>query len=61
MKRAPSYLTLLVVVHVLAFFFLFYGARLQKKLVEMIPGLPKKRERSTNPIWRFAAVFGQLG
>jgi predicted PurR-regulated permease PerM len=43
LKRAPNYLALLLVVHVLAFFFLFYGARLQKKLVEMIPGLPEKQ------------------
>jgi predicted PurR-regulated permease PerM len=43
LKRAPNYLALLVVVHVLTFFFLLYGARLQKKLVEMIPGLPEKQ------------------
>jgi predicted PurR-regulated permease PerM len=43
LKRAPNYLALVVIVHVLAFFFLLYGARLQKKLVEMIPGLPEKQ------------------
>jgi predicted PurR-regulated permease PerM len=43
LKRASNYLALLVVVHVLTFFFLLYGARLQKKLVEMIPGLPEKQ------------------
>jgi predicted PurR-regulated permease PerM len=43
LKNAPNYLALLIVVHVLAFFFLLYGARLQKRLVEMIPGLPEKQ------------------
>jgi predicted PurR-regulated permease PerM len=43
LRSAPNYLALLVVVHVLAFFFLLYGSRLQKKLVEMIPGLPEKQ------------------
>jgi predicted PurR-regulated permease PerM len=43
LKSAPKYLALLVVVHVLAFFFLLYGARLQKRLVGMIPGLPEKQ------------------
>jgi predicted PurR-regulated permease PerM len=43
LTSAPKYLALLVVVHVLTFFFLLYGSRLQKKLVEMIPGLPEKQ------------------
>ena len=43
LTNAPNCLALLIVVHVLAFFFLLYGARLQKKLVEMIPGLPEKQ------------------
>ena len=43
LKHAPNYVALLIVVHVLAFFFLLYGARLQKKLVETIPGLPEKQ------------------
>jgi predicted PurR-regulated permease PerM len=43
LKGAPKYMALLIVVHVLAFFFLYYGARLEKKLVEMIPGLPEKQ------------------
>jgi predicted PurR-regulated permease PerM len=43
LTSAPNCLALLVVVHVLAFFFLLYGSRLQKRLVEMIPGLPEKQ------------------
>lgn len=43
LTSAPKYLALLIVVHVLAFFFLLYGSRLQKRLVEMIPGLPEKQ------------------
>ncbi len=43
LTNAPNCLALLIVVHVLAFFFLLYGARLQKRLVEMIPGLPEKQ------------------
>jgi predicted PurR-regulated permease PerM len=43
LTSAPNCLALLVVVHVLAFFFLLFGSRLQKKLVEMIPGLPEKQ------------------
>ena len=43
LMSAPNCLALLVVVHVLAFFFLLSGSRLQKKLVEMIPGLPEKQ------------------
>jgi hypothetical protein len=33
----------LVIVHVLAFFFLLYGARLLKKLVDMISGVSEKQ------------------
>jgi predicted PurR-regulated permease PerM len=43
LMSTPNCLALLVVVHVLAFFFLLSGSRLQKKLVEMIPGLPEKQ------------------
>jgi predicted PurR-regulated permease PerM len=43
LKSAPNFFALLVIVHVLAFFLLTYGARLQKRLVEMIPGLPEKQ------------------
>ena len=41
--NAPNFLALLIVVHVLAFFLLLYGARLLKKLVDMIPGVPEKQ------------------
>ncbi|MBV9107486.1 MAG: AI-2E family transporter [Verrucomicrobia bacterium] len=43
LTSAPNCLAILIVVHVLAFFFLLYGSRLQKRLVEMIPGLPEKQ------------------
>jgi predicted PurR-regulated permease PerM len=43
LMSVPNYLALLVVVHGLAFFFLLYGSRLQRRLVEMIPGLPEKQ------------------
>jgi predicted PurR-regulated permease PerM len=43
LMSTPNCLALLVVVHVLAFFFLLSGSRLQKKLVEIIPGLPEKQ------------------
>jgi hypothetical protein len=43
LASAPKYLALLIIVHVLAFFFLLYGSRLQKRFVEMIPGLPEKQ------------------
>jgi predicted PurR-regulated permease PerM len=43
LKAAPNFFALLVIVHVLAFFLLTYGARLQKRLVEMIPGLREKQ------------------
>jgi predicted PurR-regulated permease PerM len=42
-KNAPKFLTILIIVHVLAFFLLLYGARLLKKLVDMIPGVPGKQ------------------
>ena len=40
---APKFLAILIVVHVLAFFLLLYGARLLKKLVDMIPGVQEKQ------------------
>ena len=40
---APNFLALIIVVHVLAFFLLLYGARLLKKLVDMIPGVSEKQ------------------
>jgi len=43
LKTAPNLFALLVIVHVLAVFLLTYGARLQKRLVEMIPGLREKQ------------------
>jgi predicted PurR-regulated permease PerM len=43
LKSAPKFLALLIIVHVLAFFLLLYGARLLKKLVDMIPGVPEKQ------------------
>ena len=43
LKNAPKFLAILVIVHVLAFFLLLYGARLLKKLVDMIPGVHKKQ------------------
>lgn len=43
LKNAPKFFAILVIVHVLAFFLLLYGARLLKKLVDMIPGVPEKQ------------------
>ena len=43
LKNAPKFLAILVIVHVLAFFLLLYGARLLKKLVDMIPGVQEKQ------------------
>ncbi len=43
LKQAPNILAILIIVHVLAFFLLLYGARLLKKLVDMIPGGPEKQ------------------
>jgi len=43
LKNAPKFLAILVIVHVLAFFLLLYGARLLKKLVDMIPGVSQKQ------------------
>jgi predicted PurR-regulated permease PerM len=43
LKNAPKVLAILVIVHVLAFFLLLYGARLLKKLVDMIPGVSEKQ------------------
>ena len=43
LKNAPKFLAILVIVHVLAFFLLLYGARLLKKLVDMIPGVSEKQ------------------
>jgi predicted PurR-regulated permease PerM len=41
--NSPNFLAILIVVHVLAFFLLLYGARLLKKLVDMIPGVSEKQ------------------
>jgi predicted PurR-regulated permease PerM len=41
--NAPRFLAILIVVHVLAFFLLLYGARLLKKLVDMIPAVSDKQ------------------
>jgi len=41
--NAPKFLAILIVVHVLAFFLLLYGARLLKKLVDMIPAVSDKQ------------------
>jgi AI-2E family transporter/ATP dependent DNA ligase C terminal region/ATP dependent DNA ligase domain len=47
LKKAPKFFAILVIVHVLAFFLLLYGARLLKKLVDMIPeGIMAKRKGS---------------
>ena len=43
LKNAPKFFAVLLVVHVLAFFLLLYGARLLKKLVDMIPGVSEKQ------------------
>jgi hypothetical protein len=43
MKNAPRFFAILIIVHVLAFFLLMYGARLLKKLVDMIPGVYEKQ------------------
>jgi predicted PurR-regulated permease PerM len=43
LKNAPNFFAILIVVHVLAFFLLLYGARLLKKLVDMIPGVSEKQ------------------
>ena len=43
LKNAPRFFAVLLIVHVLAFFLLLYGARLLKKLVDMIPGVPEKQ------------------
>jgi predicted PurR-regulated permease PerM len=43
LKNAPKFFAVLIVVHVLAFFLLLYGARLLKKLVDMIPGVSEKQ------------------
>ncbi|HYZ74131.1 MAG TPA: AI-2E family transporter [Chthoniobacterales bacterium] len=43
LSNAPTFLALIIVVHVLAFFLLLYGARLLKKLVDMIPGVSEKQ------------------
>ena len=39
MKNAPRFFAILIIVHVLAFFLLLYGAQLLKRLVDMIPGV----------------------
>jgi hypothetical protein len=43
LKNAPKFFAILLIVHVLAFFLLLYGARLLKKLVDMIPGVSEKQ------------------
>jgi predicted PurR-regulated permease PerM len=43
LKNAPKFFAVLLVVHLLAFFLLLYGARLLKKLVDMIPGVSEKQ------------------
>jgi predicted PurR-regulated permease PerM len=43
LKNAPKFFAVLLVVHVLAFFLLLYGARLLKKLVDMIPEVSEKQ------------------
>jgi predicted PurR-regulated permease PerM len=43
MKNAPRFFAILIIVHVLAFFLLLYGARALKKLVDTIPGVPEKQ------------------
>jgi predicted PurR-regulated permease PerM len=43
LMNAPKFFATLIIVHVLAFFLLLYGARLLKKLVDMIPGVPEKQ------------------
>ena len=43
LKNTPKFLAILVIVHVLAFFLLLYGAKLLKKLVDMIPGVSEKQ------------------
>ena len=43
MKNAPRFFAILIIVHALAFFLLLYGARLLKKLVDMIPGVSEKQ------------------
>jgi len=43
LQNAPKFFVMLIVVHVLAFFLLVYGARLLKKLVDMIPGVSEKQ------------------
>lgn len=41
--NAPKFFAILIIVHVLAFFLLLYGARLLKKLVDTIPGVSEKQ------------------
>src|ERR1700757_3596218 len=43
LSNAPTFLALIIVVHVLVFFLLLYGARLLKKFVDMIPGVSEKQ------------------
>src|SRR6202021_3991138 len=42
-KNAPKFLSIFIIVHVLAFFLLLYGSRLLKKLIDMIPGVSEKQ------------------
>src|ERR1700751_61646 len=43
LESAPKFLAILIIVHVLAFFLLLYGAHLLKKLVDMIPAVSDKQ------------------
>jgi predicted PurR-regulated permease PerM len=43
LENAPRFFSMLLIVHVLAFFLLLYGAQLLKKLVDMIPGVSEKQ------------------
>jgi predicted PurR-regulated permease PerM len=48
MKNAPRFFAILIIVHVLAFFLLLYGARLLKKLVEHDSGVVREAKRHRN-------------
>jgi predicted PurR-regulated permease PerM len=50
MKNAPRFFAILIIVHVLAFFLLLYGAQLLKRLVDMIPGVSGEAKRRRNRV-----------
>ena len=50
LKNAPKFLTILVIVHVLAFFLLVYGARLLKKLRRYDSGWVRETKRRRNRV-----------